>query len=88
MLHFDDEFAARHRTALAEINRRIGLDYVGIDCAETADGALLIFEIDNAMIVHGMDPADKFAYKKPIMQKVFTAFRGLLESVRGDTRVA
>jgi len=88
MLHFDDEFAARHRTALAEINRRIGLDYVGIDCAETADGALLIFEIDNAMIVHGMDPVDKFAYKKPIMQKVFTAFRGLLESVRGETRVA
>jgi glutathione synthase/RimK-type ligase-like ATP-grasp enzyme len=88
MLHFDDEFAARHRVALAEINRRIGLDYVGIDCAETADGELLIFEIDNAMIVHGMDPVDKFAYKKPIMQKVFTAFRGLLESVRGDTRVA
>lgn len=88
MLHFDDEFAARHRTALAEINRRIGLDYVGIDCAETADGELLIFEIDNAMIVHGMDPVDKFAYKKPIMQKVFTAFRALLESVRGDTRVA
>jgi glutathione synthase/RimK-type ligase-like ATP-grasp enzyme len=88
MLHFDEEFAARHRTALAEINRRIGLDYVGIDCAETADGALLIFEIDNAMIVHGMDPVDKFAYKKPVMQKVFTAFRGLLENVRGDTRVA
>jgi glutathione synthase/RimK-type ligase-like ATP-grasp enzyme len=88
MLHFDDEFAARHRTALAEINRRIGLDYVGIDCAETADGELLIFEIDNAMIVHGMDPVDKFAYKKPIMQKVFTGFRALLESVRGDTRVA
>ena len=40
------------------------------------------------MIVHGMDPVDKFAYKKPIMQKVFTAFRGLLESVRGETRVA
>jgi hypothetical protein len=88
MLHFDQEFAARHRAALAEINRRIGLDYVGIDCAETQDGQLLIFEIDNAMIVHGMDPVDMFAYKKPIMQKVFTAFRALLESVRGETRAA
>jgi glutathione synthase/RimK-type ligase-like ATP-grasp enzyme len=88
MLHFDDEFAARHRDALAEINQRIGLEYVGIDCAETADGELLIFEIDNAMIVHGMDPVDMFAYKKPIMQKVFTGFRALLESVRGDTRAA
>lgn len=88
MLHFDEEFAQRHRAALAEINRRIGLEYVGIDCAETADGQLLIFEVDNAMIVHGMDPVDMYAYKKPIMQKVFTAFRALLESVRGDTRVA
>ena len=88
MLHFDAQFAQRHRAALAEINRRIGLEYVGIDCAETADGQLLIFEIDNAMIVHGMDPVDMYAYKKPIMQKVFTAFRALLESVRSDTRVA
>ncbi len=88
MLHFDDEFATRHRAALAEINQRIGLEYVGIDCAETVDGQLLIFEIDNAMIVHGMDPVDMFAYKKPVMQKVFTAFRALLESVRGDTRAA
>lgn len=88
MLHFDSEFAARHRDALAEINRRIGLEYVGIDCAETREGELLIFEIDNAMIVHGMDPVDMYAYKQPIMQKVFTAFRGLLESVRGETRVA
>jgi glutathione synthase/RimK-type ligase-like ATP-grasp enzyme len=88
MLHFDREFALRHRETLLEINRRIGLDYVGIDCAETQDGRLLMFEIDNAMIVHGMDPVDMFAYKKPVMQKVFTAFRALLESVRGDTRTA
>ena len=88
MLHFDDEFATRHRAALAAIHQRIGLEYVGIDCAETADGELLIFEVDNAMIVHGMDPVDMYAYKKPVMQKVFTAFRALLESVRGDTRAA
>lgn len=88
MLHFDEQFARRHRAALADIDRRIGLEYVGIDCAETADGQLLIFEIDNAMIVHGMDPVDMFAYKKPVMQKVFTAFRALLENVRGDTRAA
>ena len=88
MLRFDDGFATRHRAALAAIHQRIGLEYVGIDCAETADGELLIFEVDNAMIVHGMDPVDMYAYKKPVMQKVFTAFRALLESVRGDTRAA
>jgi glutathione synthase/RimK-type ligase-like ATP-grasp enzyme len=38
VLHCDDAFATRHRAALAEIDQRIGLDYAGIDCAETANG--------------------------------------------------
>jgi glutathione synthase/RimK-type ligase-like ATP-grasp enzyme len=87
MMDFDQQFATRHHVALREINHHIGLDYVGIDCAETQDGKLLIFEIDNAMIVHSMDSVDLFAYKKPIMQKVFTAFRNLLEAARGAQRI-
>ena len=42
------------------------------------DGRLLIFEVDNAMIVHAMDDEGMYPYKKPAMQKVFTAFRRLL----------
>ena len=42
-------------SALAETARRIDLEYFGIDCAETKDGELLIFEADNVMIVHNMD---------------------------------
>lgn len=82
MAQFDSGFAQRHAQALRDIDERLGLPYVGIDCAETADGKLLIFEADNAMIVHGMDPVDMFPYKKPAMEKVFHAFRALLEAAR------
>lgn len=82
MEHFDATFAARHRAALAEIDRRIGLPYVGMDCAETPDGKLLVFEVDNAMIVHAMDDEAMYPYKKPAMRKIFTAFRRMLENAR------
>lgn len=78
MADFDTDFARRHAEALAAITEQMGLDYVGIDCAETLDGKLLVFEVDNAMVVHAMDPADLFPYKRPQMQKVFAAFRQLL----------
>lgn len=82
MAHFDREFAIRHAAALAAIDQKMGLPYLGIDCAETAAGDLLIFEADNAMIVHSMDPIDLYPYKQPAMQKVFSAFRQLLEHAR------
>jgi glutathione synthase/RimK-type ligase-like ATP-grasp enzyme len=78
MADFDTEFALRHATALQAIDRRMGLPYLGIDCAETRDGKLLIFEVDNAMVVHAMDADDMYPYKKPAMHKVFTAFRQML----------
>jgi hypothetical protein len=79
MQHFDATFAVRHRDALAEIQRRLDLPYLGIDCAETRDGRLLVFEVDNAMIVHAMDDVERYAYKQPVMQKAFGAFRRLLD---------
>ena len=73
MEHFDD-FAQRHRAALDAIYQRTHLDYVCIDCAETQDGHLLIFEVDHTMVVHAMDPEHLFPYKQIHMQKVKTAF--------------
>ena len=78
MANFDDEFALRHAQAFQAIAQRSGLDYLGIDCGETADGKLLIFEVDSNMIVHAMDPVDVFPYKQPQMNKVFDAFRRML----------
>jgi hypothetical protein len=76
---FEEGFARRHAYAIQTINERLGLDYLVIDCAESASGELLIFEVDTGAVVHDMDPPDLFPYKVPAMQKVFTAFRGLLE---------
>lgn len=77
MEHFDD-FARRHRAALDAIHQRTRLDYVCIDCAETREGQLLIFEIDHTMVVHAMDPEQLFPYKQIHMKKVQDAFRNYL----------
>ncbi len=78
MLDFDDTFAKKHAAAFKIIYERTGLDYLGIDCSETPDGELLIFEIDSCMIVHAIDPVDLFPYKPAYMAKLFTAFQQLL----------
>jgi glutathione synthase/RimK-type ligase-like ATP-grasp enzyme len=83
MAAFDEGFARRHAAALAEIDARIGLPYLGIDCAETRDGRLLIFEVDNAMVVHAMDDPGRYPYKKPVMDKVFGAFEDMLHRAAG-----
>lgn len=78
MAEFDTGFALRHAVAFREINARLGLEYVGIDCAESPDGRLLIFEVDSCMIVHAVDPIDVFPYKQPQMHKLFAAFHQML----------
>jgi glutathione synthase/RimK-type ligase-like ATP-grasp enzyme len=78
MASFDQEFAQKHAQAFQAVNARMGLDYLAMDCAETADGRLLLFEVDTAMVVHALDPADLFPYKQPVMRKLFDAFRQML----------
>ncbi len=80
LTRFDEDFGLRHSAALAAIGKRTALDYALIDCAETADGQLLLFEIGTAMIVHSMDPAELFPYKKAAMAKVFAAFIDMLRA--------
>lgn len=84
MADFDNGFALRHAVALSSINQRAGLDYLGIDCGETAEGELLIFEIDSCMIVHAVDPVDLYPYKQPQMEKVFSAFVNMLENAKKE----
>lgn len=80
MANFASDFAARHEAALAALAEKVGLDYFGIDCAETADGKLLLFEADIAMIVHLMDSVALYPYKAPQMRKVFAAFIAMLKA--------
>lgn len=72
------DFAECHKVALDTIYQRSGLDYLGIDCAETKDGQFLVFEIDPAMVIHAMDDEVLFPNKQIHMSKVINAFRNLL----------
>jgi hypothetical protein len=78
MADFDQGFARRHEAAFDAMHERLGFDYYSIDCAETRDGRLLVFEADSAAIIHLMDPPDLFPYKPPQMHRVFGAFENLL----------
>jgi hypothetical protein len=82
MATFDSGFARRHAAALAAIAEWAGLDYFQIDCAETPDGRLLLFEADVAGIVHMMDPPDLYPYKPPQMRRVVAAFGAMLAASR------
>ncbi|MBR0793459.1 hypothetical protein JQ631_30650 [Bradyrhizobium manausense] len=78
MQDFDRAFAARHKHALDEMSRRVGLDYFIVDCAENQSGELLVFEADNTAVVHNMDSPIVFPYKPPQMRKIFAAFTAML----------
>jgi hypothetical protein len=78
MQDFDHAFAARHKNAIDEMSRRVGLDYFIVDCAENQSGELLIFEADNTAVVHNMDSPVVFPYKPPQMRKIFAAFTAML----------
>lgn len=79
MRDFDTAFGQRHQSALLAIHRAAELDFLVIDCAEAADGRLLVFEIDSAAVIHAMDSAQLYPYKQAQAQKVFAAFHALLE---------
>ena len=83
MARFDQDFAARHAEAFAALHERLGFDFYSIDCSETRDGRLLVFEADAAAIIHLMDPEDLFPYKQPQMRRVFEAFGAMLERRAG-----
>ncbi len=78
MQHFDDVFGKKHALAFQAMYEALPLDYLIIDCAETHDGQLLIFEVDTSAIVHDMDPIDIFPYKKLQTRKIFEEFQAML----------
>ena len=78
MDRFECEFAARHGRAFAEMATLSGLEYFGVDCGETPDGKLLLFEADTSLIVHNMDSPVEFPYKARHMRSLFEAFRAML----------
>ena len=78
-------FTHRHAAALHGLTKAVGLDYFSIDCAETPDGRLLVFEADTAAIIHSLDPPELYPYKRPVMQRCYDAFGAMLRD-RANTR--
>jgi hypothetical protein len=78
MENFNNLFVSRHAQAIEEMANRINLDYVVLDCAETPEGDLLIFEADIAGWIHATDPISIFPYKADVMAKAFMAFNLML----------
>ena len=70
-------FGAAQRDALQSIRDAIGLDYFGIDCGLARDGAVVVFEVNASMLVHGNN--QRFPYKTKAVERIKQAFQALLE---------
>ncbi|MBV8582066.1 MAG: hypothetical protein JO225_07830 [Candidatus Eremiobacteraeota bacterium] len=64
--------------ALREAASLLPLDYVGIDCAIDGDGKLLIFEADNALIIHMLDDPALFGYKRIYVPRILEALDAMV----------
>ncbi|MFM0210311.1 tetratricopeptide repeat protein [Paraburkholderia sediminicola] len=70
-------FGVAQRAALQSIRDAMGLAYFGIDCALDCDGAVVVFEANASMLVHGNN--SQFPYKKEAVERIRQAFHALLE---------
>jgi hypothetical protein len=66
-------FSGELGEALRETAALLPLDYVGIDCAIDRDGKMLIFEADNALIVHLLDDPALYGYKHEYVPRILEA---------------
>ncbi|HTW86167.1 MAG TPA: hypothetical protein VMD91_18995 [Candidatus Sulfotelmatobacter sp.] len=64
--------------ALRETAERLALDYVGIDCAIDRDGRLVIFEADNALLIHSLDDPQLFPYKREYVPRIYVALDAMV----------
>jgi tetratricopeptide (TPR) repeat protein len=69
-------FNSDHYGVLREIQRRIGLDYFGIDCGLDRTGNLVVFEVNASMLVHAQN--GQFPYKAPYVHRIKSAFDEML----------
>jgi tetratricopeptide (TPR) repeat protein len=62
---------------VSAIGAAIGLDYVGIDCTQLADGTVLVFEADSAMLVHALDRSAAGRVKRAATARIAAALTAL-----------
>ena len=78
LANIGDVFAGELGAALRETAELLPLDYVGIDCAIDRDGKLLIFEADNALIIHLLDDPALYGYKHQYVPRILHALDAMV----------
>jgi glutamate/tyrosine decarboxylase-like PLP-dependent enzyme len=68
----------RAMEALARIQSTLALDYAGIDFGLTAAGDVLLFEANATMVVNPPDADERWAYRRPAVERIFAAVREML----------
>ena len=65
-------------TALARIRDVLNLDYGGIDFGVDESGDVLLFEANATMVVNPPDGDDRFAYRRPAVQRILDAAQSMM----------
>jgi aromatic-L-amino-acid/L-tryptophan decarboxylase len=73
----------RAMQALVHIQATLGLDYGGIDFGLSATGELLLFEANATMVVNPPEPDQRWAYRRPAVERILAAVRRMLTSAIG-----
>jgi hypothetical protein len=68
----------RAMAALEKIQSALGLDYAGIDFGLSTAGDLLLFEANATMVVNAPEPDERWAYRRPAVERIFAAVRRML----------
>jgi Tfp pilus assembly protein PilF len=68
----------RAMQALSHIRATLGLDYGGIDFGLSASGDILLFEANATMVVNPPEPDERWAYRRPAVERIFDAVRRML----------
>jgi hypothetical protein len=63
----------RAKAALDEIRSEVGLDYFGVDFALAADGSVLLFEANAAMVVIAPPPEPIWGYRRGPLAAILEA---------------
>jgi glutathione synthase/RimK-type ligase-like ATP-grasp enzyme len=68
----------RAMAGLARIQATLALDYAGIDFGLSTAGDVLLFEANATMVVNPPEPDERWAYRRPAVERISAAVRRML----------
>ena len=77
---------SRAMEALAQIQATLGLDYAGIDFGLSDAGEILLFEANATMVINPPEPDERWAYRRPAVERIFAAVRKMLTAHSTEAR--